>query len=45
MSDAPPRNDDDDDARRFAPATQRNREPILGVLRQVLPPSGVVLEV
>lgn len=41
--DSPPNNDDD--ARRFAPATQRNREPILDVLRQVLPPSGVVLEV
>jgi hypothetical protein len=36
---------DNDDARRFAPATQRNREPILGVLREVLPASGVVLEV
>jgi hypothetical protein len=33
------------DARRFAPATQRNREPILGVLQKVLPPSGLVLEV
>jgi DNA modification methylase len=33
------------DARRFAPATQRNREPILRVLRQVLPPTGTVLEV
>ncbi|HUS64239.1 MAG TPA: DUF938 domain-containing protein [Kofleriaceae bacterium] len=33
------------DARRFAPATQRNREPILAVLARVLPPSGRVLEV
>jgi hypothetical protein len=43
MSGPPPSHEDD--ARRFAPATQRNREPILGVLRKVLPPSGVVLEV
>jgi SAM-dependent methyltransferase len=28
-----------------APATLRNRDPILAVLRRVLPPSGVVLEV
>jgi hypothetical protein len=33
------------DARRFAPAAQRNREPIRGVLQQVLPPSGLVLEI
>ncbi|MGZ3426872.1 MAG: DUF938 domain-containing protein [Polyangia bacterium] len=33
------------DARRSAPATQRNREPILGVLARVLPPVGLVLEV
>jgi hypothetical protein len=33
------------DARQYAPATQRNREPILEVLRQVLPPTGTVLEV
>lgn len=32
-------------ARRFAPATERNREPILAVLRQELPQSGLVLEV
>jgi hypothetical protein len=31
--------------RRFAPATERNREPILDVLRQVLPPVGTVLEI
>ncbi|WP_416667015.1 DUF938 domain-containing protein [Egbenema bharatensis] len=33
------------DARQSAPATQRNREPILSVLRQVLPSMGTVLEV
>ena len=33
------------DARRHAPATARNREPILGVLRRVLPRSGLVLEI
>lgn len=33
------------DARQFAPATQRNRESILEVLLQVLPPTGTVLEV
>ncbi len=33
------------DDRQFAPATQRNREPILAVLTQILPPSGTVLEV
>jgi len=33
------------DARQYAPATERNREPILEVLLQVLPPSGTVLEV
>ncbi len=33
------------DARQFAPATQRNREPILRVLQQVLPPEGLVLEI
>lgn len=31
--------------RRYAPATQRNRDPILDVLRRVLPPQGLVLEV
>jgi SAM-dependent methyltransferase len=33
------------DRRRHAPATQRNRDPLLEVLRTVLPPSGLVLEV
>jgi hypothetical protein len=33
------------DDRQFAPATQRNREPILEVLLQVLPPTGTVLEI
>lgn len=34
-----------DDARRHAPATERNRLPILDVLRRVLPATGTVLEV
>jgi hypothetical protein len=33
------------DARRFAPATQRNRAPILAVIERVLPARGHVLEV
>ena len=33
------------DARQHAPATARNREPILRVLQRVLPPTGTVLEV
>lgn len=33
------------DARRFAHATLRNRDPILAVLREVLPDTGTVLEV
>ncbi len=33
------------DSRQFAPATARNREPILEVLRAALPASGTVLEV
>ncbi len=37
--------DDASDARRHAPATQRNREPILAVLERVLPPTGTVLEI
>ena len=36
---------DPGDARLFAPATQRNRQPILEVLSRVLPGSGRVLEV
>lgn len=33
------------DRRQFAPATQRNREPILQVLQSVLPTTGTVLEI
>ena len=33
------------DARRYAPAAARNREPILAVLPQWLPASGLVLEI
>lgn len=33
------------DLRQYAPATQRNRDPILTVLQQVLPPKGTVLEI
>lgn len=33
------------DARLDAPATERNREPILSVLKTVLPPKGQVLEI
>lgn len=33
------------DPRRHAPATERNREPILAILRGVLPSSGTVLEI
>lgn len=33
------------DARQYAPATERNREPILEVLLRVLPASGTILEV
>ncbi|MBY4949627.1 DUF938 domain-containing protein [Cupriavidus respiraculi] len=32
-------------ARRQAPATERNRDAILDVLRRVLPPTGLVLEI
>lgn len=31
--------------RQYAPATQRNREPIFKVLAEVLPPEGTVLEI
>jgi Protein of unknown function (DUF938) len=33
------------DARQYAPAAQRNQEPILAVLQRVLPPQGLVLEI
>jgi hypothetical protein len=33
------------DARQYFPATERNRDPILAVLQQVLPPDGTVLEI
>lgn len=33
------------DARQYAPATERNRQPILDILKRVLPPTGTVLEV
>jgi len=32
-------------AKDFAPAAERNRQPILDVLRRMLPPTGLVLEV
>lgn len=34
-----------DNFKQYAPATQRNREPILEVLLRVLPPSGNILEI
>lgn len=36
---------DEHEARRTAPATQRNREPILEVLRPLLPATGLALEI
>ena len=42
---APVQMDNSIDLRRYAPATQRNREPILAVLSQVLPPTGTILEI
>ncbi|MEH2003170.1 MAG: DUF938 domain-containing protein [Nostoc sp.] len=33
------------DARQYAPATERNRKPILEILLQVLPESGTILEI
>lgn len=37
--------DDTGEAKRFAPATQRNRDDIVEVLRGVLPAQGLVLEI
>jgi Protein of unknown function (DUF938) len=37
--------DKSEDLRRYAPATERNREPILAILQQVLPPTGTILEI
>ena len=37
--------DETETARRYAPATARNREPLLAALRGLLPPQGLVLEV
>lgn len=34
-----------DDARQYAPATERNREAIFKVLLEVLPPTGTILEI
>lgn len=34
-----------EDKRRFAPATQRNQDPILSVLQRILPKSGTILEI
>lgn len=31
--------------KQFAPATERNREPIIAVLKQILPPTGTILEI
>jgi len=39
-----PMNPNNDD-RQYAPATQRNREPILAVLQQILPQKGTILEI
>lgn len=45
MTRIPPTDPNGIDARLFAPATQRNRVPILDVLSRVLPGEGLVLEV
>jgi Protein of unknown function (DUF938) len=37
--------DNSQDLRQYAPATDRNREPILAILRQVLPATGTILEI
>ena len=34
-----------DDKRRHAPATQRNREPILAAFQDILPTEGTILEI
>lgn len=42
----PPQNSNQNsDQRQYAPATERNRQPILAILQQMLPPSGTVLEI
>lgn len=33
------------DLRQYAPATERNRDPILAILQRVLPPEGCILEI
>ncbi len=33
------------DSRQYAPATERNQQPILEVLKKVLPPTGTILEI
>ncbi|MBD2580238.1 DUF938 domain-containing protein [Oscillatoria sp. FACHB-1406] len=33
------------DRKQYAPATLRNREPILAILQRVLPPTGTILEI
>ncbi|TKC92359.1 DUF938 domain-containing protein [Trinickia terrae] len=40
-----PNDDSLSTSRQSAPAAERNRDPILAVLRRVLPPSGLVLEI
>ena len=34
-----------DDLKQYAPAAERNREPILAILQQILPPEGNILEI
>lgn len=36
---------DSNDPKQYAPATERNREPILAILQQILPPTGNILEI
>lgn len=36
---------DSEDLRRYYPATERNRDSIVTVLRRILPPSGLILEI